>query len=104
MFSIDTYDPLNAPKAIGDDIWIVDGPVIGFQYLGMKLPFPTRMTIIRLASDKLFVHSPIRLTAELKTSVDAHDLCRTQGKPAQGNQSNDRMGTGTGDYRAWPLV
>ncbi|WP_417834840.1 DUF4336 domain-containing protein [Thalassospira xiamenensis] len=71
MFSIDTYDPLNVPKAVGDEIWIIDGPVIGFQYLGMKLPFPTRMTIIRLASEKLFIHSPIRLTAELKASVDA---------------------------------
>tara|TARA_Y100000782_G_scaffold115266_1_gene156480 strand:- start:3825 stop:4589 length:765 start_codon:yes stop_codon:yes gene_type:complete len=71
MFSVETYAPLDTPKQIAPDVWIVDGPVIGFQYAGLKLPFPTRMTIIRLKSGKLFVHSPIRLNETLRAKVDA---------------------------------
>ncbi|HAI32679.1 MAG TPA: DUF4336 domain-containing protein, partial [Thalassospira sp.] len=71
MFSVETYAPLDTPKQIAPDVWIVDGPVIGFQYAGLKLPFPTRMTIIRLNSGKLFVHSPIRLNETLRAKVDA---------------------------------
>ncbi|MBC07210.1 DUF4336 domain-containing protein [Thalassospira sp.] len=71
MFSVEPYAPLDTAKQIAPDVWIFDGPVIGFQYCGVKLPFPTRMTVIRLANGKLFVHSPIRLTDALKTEVDA---------------------------------
>ena len=71
MFTVDTYTPLDQAKPIGKDIWIFDGPVIGFKYAGLKLPFPTRMTVIRLADGKLFVHSPIRLNDVLKAEIDA---------------------------------
>src|SRR3546814_11828904 len=43
-----TYPPLNVLKPVCRDIWIVDGPLIGFGALGIRLPFPTRMTIVRL--------------------------------------------------------
>ncbi|WP_417836152.1 DUF4336 domain-containing protein [Thalassospira tepidiphila] len=71
MFSVETYAPLDQAKPVADNVWIFDGPVIGFQYAGLKLPFPTRMTVVRLSDGKLFVHSPIRLTDELKAAVDA---------------------------------
>ncbi|HBU96603.1 DUF4336 domain-containing protein [Thalassospira lucentensis] len=71
MFSVETYAPLDTLKPVGDNIWIVDGPVIGFQYLGMKLPFSTRMTVVRLANNKLFIHSPIRLSDQLRAEIDA---------------------------------
>jgi hypothetical protein len=71
MFKIDTYDPIYQPKPVGENIWIVDGPVIGFDYLGLKLPFPTRMTIVRLSDGQLWVHSPIKLTPELQDRVNA---------------------------------
>jgi hypothetical protein len=71
LFSVDTYAPIDKPKQIAKDVWVIDGPIIGFQYAGLKLPFPTRMTIVRLANGKLFVHSPIRLTDGLKEQVDA---------------------------------
>jgi len=51
----------------GREIWIADGPhavVAGFRY-------PTRMAVMRLADGGLFIWSPIRLTDELKTSVDS---------------------------------
>lgn len=64
---IATYEPVNSLKPVDQNIWIVDGPIIHFK----KVPFSTRMTIIRLNSGELFVHSPTTLTAELKTAVDS---------------------------------
>lgn len=49
------YEPLHVPKAVADDVWIVDGGWIGFY----GLPFPTRMTVIRLSDGGLWVHSPV---------------------------------------------
>lgn len=60
------YAPLNQLKPVADNIWIVDGPQINL----MRLPFPTRMTIIRLKSGELFLHSPTALTPELKQQVE----------------------------------
>jgi hypothetical protein len=65
-----TYPPLNTLKSVADEIWIVDGPVIRFGALGLRMPFPTRATIIRLAGDGLFVHSPTPLVGELKVEID----------------------------------
>jgi hypothetical protein len=62
------YAPLHVLKAVADDVWIVDGPIIRFGAPWPKMPFPTRMTIIRIGAD-LFVHSPISLTPELKSEV-----------------------------------
>ena len=63
------YAPLNVPKPIAPDVWIVDGPEIRFSYLGLKLPFPTRMTLIRLPDGGLWVHSPTSLTDMLAEEV-----------------------------------
>lgn len=59
------YEPLNTLMAIGDDIWIVDGPMIKFY----GMPFPTRMTVIRLQNGDLMLHSPCALTDDLKMAV-----------------------------------
>lgn len=60
------YEPLNTLKPIGPDIWIVDGPVIKFY----GMPFPTRMTVIRLHGGGLFIHSPIALDDGLLAELD----------------------------------
>ncbi len=52
---------------LGEDIWIVDGPVIDFY----RIPFPTRMTVIRLANGDLFLHSPIAYSADLAAALEA---------------------------------
>jgi hypothetical protein len=52
------YAPLNRLKPVAENVWIVDGPEIRMRYLGGSLPFPTRMTVIRLADGSLFLHSP----------------------------------------------
>ncbi len=61
------YEPLNTLKPIGDNIWIVDGPTIKFY----GMPFPTRMTVIRLKNGDLFLHSPIALDEGLLAELDA---------------------------------
>jgi len=63
------YPPLNVLKPIAHNVWIVDGPAIEFSVGIFKMPFPTRMTLVRLAGDRLFVHSPTSLTPELSASV-----------------------------------
>jgi len=59
-----TYPPLNTLKAIAENVWIVDGPAIGFGPPGLKMRFSTRMTVIRIGGD-LFLHSPTMLTPSL---------------------------------------
>jgi hypothetical protein len=65
------YEPINELKPVADDVWIVDGPVIGMFYLGLRVPFTTRMTIVRLADQTLWVHSPTPLDAKLSAAVDS---------------------------------
>jgi hypothetical protein len=64
------YAPINTLKSVADDVWIVDGPIIRFGLPWPKYPFPTRMTVIRLAGGALFVHSPTPLTPALKTEIE----------------------------------
>jgi hypothetical protein len=65
-----TYPPLNTLKPVVDDLWIVDGPIIRFGAPWPKMPFPTRMTLIRIGGD-LFVHSPTPLSQGLRSEVEA---------------------------------
>jgi hypothetical protein len=69
MFRVDAYEPIGTLKPVDDDIWIVDGPVIGMKWLWIELPFPTRMTIVRLADGGLWVHSPVALSGGLKAEL-----------------------------------
>ncbi|MBL6929192.1 MAG: DUF4336 domain-containing protein [Rhodospirillales bacterium] len=71
MGIVETYEPTGILKPVADGVWIVDGPVIKFGYLGVKFPFPTRMTIVRLADGGLWVHSPTEISPALKSDVDA---------------------------------
>lgn len=64
-----TYPPINTLKRVADNIWIVDGPVIRFGMPWPKFPFPTRMTVVRLASGDLFVDSPTPITPPLRASI-----------------------------------
>ena len=61
------YEPINVYKPFAPDIGVVDGP---FEYLtvgGLRLPLPftTRMTVVRLLSGDLFLHSPIKFDERL---------------------------------------
>lgn len=65
-----TYPPLDTLKPVTDGLWIVDGPIIRFGPPLLRLRFPTRMTLVRLASGDLFVHSPTRLTPSLRREIE----------------------------------
>jgi hypothetical protein len=68
---VGTYLPLNTLKPVAENVWIVDGPIIRFGMPWPKMPFPTRMTVIRLAGGDLFIHSPTPLVPELQAQVEA---------------------------------
>jgi hypothetical protein len=68
--SAGTYPPLDVPKPVCPDLWVVDGPEIRFGVRPFRMPFPTRMTVIRIGSD-LFLHSPTGLTAALRARIAA---------------------------------
>jgi Domain of unknown function (DUF4336) len=66
------YAPLNVLKpVVAGAVWIVDGPEIEFNWLGLSLPFPTRMTLIRLAGGDVWVHSPTAPDTALLAAVRA---------------------------------
>lgn len=61
-----TFPPLDVLKPVADDVWIVDsGP---HRVAGLQLP--VRMSVIRLGDGFLWLHSPTRMTGELKQALD----------------------------------
>lgn len=64
------YQPINTLKRVAAEVWIVDGPAIRFGMPWPKMPFSTRMTVIRLGRD-LFIHSPTPLVASLRSEIAA---------------------------------
>ena len=62
--SVKVYEPLYTLKAIGEDIWIVDGDVVEMNFNLTQVPFSTRMTVVRLNNRDLWIHSPIHLPQE----------------------------------------
>ena len=67
---IKLYDPLYQLKLMAENIWIVDGPAIEMSFGLTKVPFSTRMTVVKLANGKLWCHSPIQPTQALLDSLD----------------------------------
>lgn len=65
------YDPLNTLKPVAADLWIVDGGMIRMHVAGLGVPFSTRMTVIRLTDQSLWIHSPIKPEASLFDAIDA---------------------------------
>ncbi len=61
------YEPLYTLKPVAPDVWIADGGWIRFY----GLPFPTRMTVVRLADGAVWVHSPIADQGGLAEAVEA---------------------------------
>lgn len=68
---LEPYTPLNVLKPVARDVWIVDGPEIAFARIGLRLPFTTRMTVIRLGSGGLILHSPVEYSPELRSALEA---------------------------------
>ena len=71
MAVLSLYEPVNCLKPVADDVWIVDGPVIHMALYGAGLPFTTRMTIVRLPGNRLWLHSPVAWSARLARQLEA---------------------------------
>jgi hypothetical protein len=52
-------------KPVDRDVWIAESSV---RFLGSRLP--TRMTVLRLRSGDLFVHSPVPIDGNLRAEID----------------------------------
>ena len=66
------YEPINVYKPLADAIGIVDGPLVQMSYPALpflSIPFTTRMTIVRLPSGDLWLHSPTAYTPALATEL-----------------------------------
>ncbi len=53
-------------EPVADDIWIASGPIVDF----FCFPYPTRMVVVRLPNQRLWVWSPIPLDRGLREAVD----------------------------------
>ena len=53
-------------KSFADNIWTVKTPL---KFFGLQIG--TRMTIIRLQDGSLFLHSPVKITPQLKQNLEA---------------------------------
>ncbi|WP_126173594.1 DUF4336 domain-containing protein [Altericroceibacterium xinjiangense] len=61
-----TYPPTDTLKPVADNVWIVDsGPI---HPMGLSLP--VRMTVIRLASGDLLLHSPTQYSPEMARQIE----------------------------------
>jgi hypothetical protein len=68
---VELYEPLNTLKPVGEDLWVVDGPIVQMAYFGGSIPFPTRMVVARLANGDLFLWSPVEPDGGLRAEIDA---------------------------------
>ncbi|WP_322516944.1 DUF4336 domain-containing protein [Rhodopseudomonas palustris] len=60
------YLPTDTLKPVGEDLWIVDsGPLSA-----MGLEVPVRMTVVRLASGEVWLHSPTSYSDDLKAAIE----------------------------------
>ena len=61
-----TYPPVDVLKPVAENVWIVDsGPQ---QAMGLSLP--VRMTVVRLSSGDVWLHSPTRFNPELRREIE----------------------------------
>ncbi|GEP12240.1 DUF4336 domain-containing protein [Methylobacterium gnaphalii] len=62
-----TYPPLDTLKPVAPNLWIVDsGPLHAFG-----MPLPVRMTVVRLASGEIWLHSPTWFDEHLRGEIEA---------------------------------
>ena len=64
------YLPQSEPVPIAENLWIVDGPEIGYRLAGLMLPCPTRMTVVRIGT-ALWLHSPTHYSPDLDKRLAA---------------------------------
>lgn len=61
------HGPMPALTPIDDGIWLAEGGLVDFY----GFPYPTRMVVVRLNNGRLWIWSPIGLSANLRAEIDA---------------------------------
>ena len=64
------YEPQLTISPQAEDIWTVEGPEVQYRLAGAAIPCPTRMTVVRLNSGTLWLHSPVAHSAKLQQAID----------------------------------
>lgn len=64
--AIGAYDMPTPLRQLAENLWIADRPQTFYG-----LPVGTRMTVVRLAGDRLLLHSPVALDGQLRGELDA---------------------------------
>jgi hypothetical protein len=67
---VELYEPINTLKAVGEDLWMVDGPTVRMAFSGTSVPFPTRMVVVQLADEDLFLWSSTKPDEGLREEID----------------------------------
>jgi hypothetical protein len=67
---MELYKPINTLKPVGEDLWVVDGPLVRMSYFVASIPFPTRMVVARLKNGDLFLWSPTQPDERLRAAID----------------------------------
>jgi len=62
------YSPQGVPVEVAKDIWTIEGGVVQYAIGPVKVPCPTRMTVLHDGAGGLLLHSPVELSSQL---VDA---------------------------------
>lgn len=65
------YLPLQQPKPIAPDVWVVDDGVVWMTFPMIQVPFTTRMMVVRLQSGDLVLISPTTPTPACVEAVSA---------------------------------
>ena len=63
------YEPLNVPKPVHRDVWIVDGPLMELRTAWGAVPFTTRAVVVRLPDGGLWVWSPVAFSEETRLNL-----------------------------------
>jgi hypothetical protein len=74
-------------EQVHDTLWVAEGENVSF----FGLPYPTRSVIARLENGDLWVWSPIKLTADLRTEVDRLGIVRHLVSPNKLHHLSARM-------------
>jgi hypothetical protein len=83
------------PKNLAPNLWVVDQP----DFSARLAKIGTRMTVIKLGSGGLFLHSPTKLDDETKRALDALGEVRAVIAPSRAHHMF------VGDYiKAWPAA
>jgi hypothetical protein len=65
------YEPLETLKPVSEGLWVVDGGVSWMTLaIGLRIPFPTRMVVVRLPGGELALWSPVAPSDALREQVD----------------------------------